>query len=66
MGRRKVERKAGNVSISLPFEQLEFIEKHLSFSLSEYVRIHLAEYINLTNDVERIEKEIKINRIDTL
>jgi len=57
MGRKKVECKARNISISLPFYQIQFIEAHPTFSLSEFVKIHLEEHINLTEDVEKIEKE---------
>lgn len=60
MGRKKVEFKAKNISISLPYEQIKFIENHSKFSLSEFVRIHLGDYINLTEDVENTEREVGI------
>ena len=60
MGRKKVEYKAKNISISLPYEQIQFILEHDKFSISEFVRIHLQEYINLTNDVEKTEREVGI------
>ena len=61
MGRRRVEHKASNISISLPFHQIQFINNHNTFSLSEFVRIHLQEYIDLTNEVEKVEKEVGMN-----
>ena len=57
MGRFKVAHRAENISISLPYEQIQFIKNHYRFSLSDYVRIHLQEYIALTEDVENIERE---------
>lgn len=60
MGRKKVECKARNISICLPYHQIRFIENHEKFNLSEFVRIHLQDYLDLTLDLEECEKEVGV------
>lgn len=57
MSRKKIEIKNKPVSISLPQSQIDFILLHPHFNLSKYVQMQLNEYINLSSEVEELEKE---------
>ena len=46
MGRKKVKNKNKVISISLPVEQVLFIEEHPEFNLSKFTQISLHDYIN--------------------
>lgn len=66
MTRRKVDRVGGRASISLPSNQLTFIAKNPLFNLSRFVQIKLNEYINFVSDVERLEKQLQINKKEVI
>jgi hypothetical protein len=66
MGRKKVEYKNKPISISLPEQQIKFLNKHPKFNISKFVQLALDEQINLTLEVERIEKEVNLKREETI
>ena len=66
MGRHKIDNKNKPISISLPQDQIQFIQQHPKFNLSKMVQIHLSEYISLSNEVDRIKKEENINGEETI
>lgn len=55
MSRNKVEYKHETVSISLPIDQISFIQNHASFNLSKFVQIHLTDHINAVDDLEELK-----------
>lgn len=63
MGKRKIQEKDKHKikTISLPSDQIKFLENHITFDLSKFVQIHLREYIYLTRKMERIRKEVVEN-----
>lgn len=61
MSRKRVEQRNISVSISLPPYQLNYITTHPTFNLSKFVQLHFDEYIQLSKEVEKIEKEENIN-----
>jgi hypothetical protein len=61
MANKKVLNKNKPVSISLPSEQVTFIETHPKFNLSKFVQLALGEHINLERYVEKIQEEVKLN-----
>jgi len=61
MGRKRVLNKNQSASVSLTENQITFIEEHPKFNFSKFVRVHLNDHIELTREVERVEKEVKIN-----
>lgn len=57
MGRLKVQYKNEPVSISLPVEQIAFIQNHSTFNLSKFVQIHLQDHINTVEELEELKNE---------
>lgn len=66
MARKKIGEGSKNVSISLSMEQYRFLESHPKFNLSKFVQLKLGEYIDLSLDVETLEKTLNISRKDIL
>ena len=46
------------ISVSVLPNQAIYIKGHKEFNFSQFVQIHLAEYINLAEEVEEIEREV--------
>lgn len=61
MSRKKILNKKQTVSISITPQQKQFILNHPKFDLSKFVQIHLEDHIQLTYEVERIEREVNLD-----
>ena len=63
MSRKRVEigYKNQTVSISLPKDQIEFLNTHPYFNLSKYVQLLLSNHVSLEKQVEQIAKEEGVN-----
>jgi len=51
MGRKKVDNKNKNVSISLTIHQAEYVKKNKDFDLSKFVQLCLQNHIDLDDDI---------------
>lgn len=58
MGRKKINHKNKNISISLPEYQSDWIAQHPDFNLSKYCQICLKDYIDNYIDLQ-VKKEVK-------
>jgi len=61
MGRKKIEYKNVVISASIPEYQKKFLTEHTDFDFSKFIQIHLADYINLFHEVERIKTSFVMN-----
>lgn len=57
MSRNKVAYKNETISISLPADQILFVQSHYNFNLSKFVQIYLQEHINAVEELEDIKNE---------
>jgi len=56
MGRKKVENKNENISISLKIHQIDYANKNKKhFNLSKFVQLCLQNHIDLEDEIETIQ-----------
>lgn len=56
MGRKKVENKNENISISLKIHQIEYVKKHKQeFDLSKFVQLCLQNHIDLADELKTLK-----------
>lgn len=66
MSRNKVANRGKNLSISLPYHQVAWINMHPIFKLSKFLQVKIQEYMELCYDVERLEKNLHINKKEVI
>ena len=57
MGRKKIQNKNKNISISLTNYQYEFVKSHPDFDLSKFVQLSLISFIELYDELRELKKE---------
>ena len=55
MSRNKVTYKNESISISLPIDQISFVQSSPYFNLSKFVQIHLGDHIDAVEELEDIK-----------